>query len=156
MRPAPRASTPASTAWRIACAIATGSVAREIALAHSTRVAAELHRQRRVGGRADAGVEDHRHARRLDDEREVGGVGDPLAAADRRAERHDRRAADVLQAAGEHRVVARVGQHDEAVVDELLGGDEQLRRVGQQRALVADDLELDPVGAAAPRGRAAR
>ena len=48
MRPAPRASTPASTARRIARAIATGSSAREIALAHRTRVAAELHRQRRV------------------------------------------------------------------------------------------------------------
>ena len=38
------------------------------------------------------------------------------------------------------------GQDDEAVVDELLGGLEQRGRVGQQRALVADDLELDPVG----------
>ena len=82
----------------------------------------------------------------LDDQREVVGVADPHAAADRRAERHDRRAADVLQAPREHRVVVRVGQHDEAVVDELLGGGEQLGRVGQQRALVADDLELDPVG----------
>ena len=36
MRPAPRASRPASTAARIAWAIATGSCARAIALAHST------------------------------------------------------------------------------------------------------------------------
>src|SRR3954468_7133916 len=36
MRPAPRARRPASTAARIACAIATGSWARAIALAHST------------------------------------------------------------------------------------------------------------------------
>ncbi len=38
------------------------------------------------------------------------------------------------------------GQHDEALVDELLGGAQQLGRVGQQRVLVADHLELDPVG----------
>ena len=92
----------------------------------------------------------------LDDEREVVRVADAHARADRRAERHHRRAADVLQAAGEDRVVVGVGQHDEAVVDELLGGEQQLGRVGQQRALVADDLELDPVGlerlARQPRG----
>ena len=80
-----------------------------------------------------------------------------MPAADRRAERHDRGAADVLQAAREDRVVGRVGQHDEAVGDELLGGEQQLGRVGQQRALVADDLELDPVGlerlAGEPRGQ---
>ena len=146
MRPAPRASTPACTAWRIACAIATGSSgARDRARAQHG-VAPELHRQRRVGGRPDARVEDHRHAGRLDDQREVGGVGDAHAAADRRAERHHRGAAGVLQAAREHGVVVGVGQDDEAVVDELLGGGEQLRRVGQQRALVADHLELDPVG----------
>ena len=50
------------------------------------------------------------------------------------------------QAAGEHRVVVGVGQHHEAVVDQLLGRVDQLDRVGQQRALVGDDLELDPVG----------
>ena len=50
------------------------------------------------------------------------------------------------QAAREHGVVGRVGEHDEALVDELLGGAQQLGRVGQQRVLVADHLELDPVG----------
>ncbi len=38
------------------------------------------------------------------------------------------------------------GQHDEAVGDERLGGVQQLDRVGQQRVVVADHLELDPVG----------
>ena len=38
------------------------------------------------------------------------------------------------------------GQHHEAVVDQLLGGHEQLGAVGQQRVLVGDHLELDPVG----------
>ena len=141
-----RASSPASTARRIARAIATGSSAREIALAHSTASQPSSIASAASRRRADAGVEDHRHAGLLADQPQVVGVADAHARADRRAERHDRRAADVLEAAGEHRVVVRVGQDDEAVVDELLGGRQQLGRVGQQRALVADDLELDPVG----------
>ena len=48
MRPAPRASRPASTRGADRARHRDGSCAREIALAHSTRVAAELHRQRRV------------------------------------------------------------------------------------------------------------
>ena len=61
-------------------------------------------------------------------------------------ERHDRGAADVLQAPGEDRVVGGVGQDREALVDELLGGGHELDGVGQQRAVVADHLELHPVG----------
>ena len=140
------ASRPASVPSRIARAIVSGSSAREIALAHSTRVVAELHRQRGVGGGADARVEDHGHAGALADQAQVVGVQQAHAGADRRAERHHRGAADVLQPAREDRVVVGVREHDEAVVDELLGGLEQRRRVGQQRALVADHLELDPVG----------
>ena len=114
---------------RPACA---GLVARLDRLAHGARhrdrvggardragqqhgVAAGLHRQRRVGGGADAGVEDHRHARALDDQAQVVGVVDAHAAADRRAERHHRRAAGVLEPARQDRVVVRVGQHHEAV-----------------------------------------
>ena len=109
-------------------------------------VAAELHRQRGVGGGADAGVEDHGDLRALADQAQVVGVQQALAGADRRAERHHRGAADVLEAAGEDRVVVGVGEDGEALVDELLGGLEQRGRVGQQRVLVADHLELDPVG----------
>ena len=109
-------------------------------------VAAELDRQGRVRGRADPGVEDHGHAGSVDDQADVVRVADPHAAADRRAERHHGGAADVLEAAGEDRVVVGVGEDDEAVVDELLGGGEQLDRVGQEGPLVADHLELDPVG----------
>ncbi len=59
--------------------------------------------------------------------------------------------ADIDQAAREHRIVGRVGKHDETVVDQLLGGAQQLGRVGQQRVLVADHLQLDPVGRNASR-----
>ena len=148
---------PASTARRIARAIATGSSARRDRAGAQDRVAAELHRQRGVATRC-------RRRRRGSPGRsacstmsaQVVRVADAHAAADRRAERHDRRAADVLEAAREHRVVGRVRQDGEAVVDELLGGDQQLGRVGQQRALVADDLELDPVGRERLAGELAR
>ena len=147
MRPAPRASRPPSTPARIARAIATGSSAREIALAHSTASQPSSIASAASRGGADAGVEHHRHAARA---RRISArlyglrmpiplpIGEPsgITAAQ----------PDVLQAAREDRVVGRVGQDDEAVGDERLGGQQQLGRVGQQRALVADHLELDPVG----------
>ena len=58
-------------------AMATGSAAREMALAARTRVAAVLQREGRVGGRADAGVEDDRDLGRSTMSVEVRGVGDP-------------------------------------------------------------------------------
>ena len=60
------------------------------------------------------------------------------------------------EAACEHRVIARVGEHHEALVDELLRGAQQLGRVRQQRVLVADHLELDPVGLERLAGQLAR
>ena len=92
-RPRPRAGS------RVA--IATGSSARLMAVAHRTASQPISSAMRRVGGGADAGVEDHRDAGLLDDQAQVVRVEDPLAGADRRAERHDRRAADVLQPARE-------------------------------------------------------
>ena len=41
-------------------------------------------------------------------------------------------------------IVAAVGEDREAVRDQLLGGVEELDRVGQEGAIVADDLQLDP------------
>ena len=94
--------------------------------------------------------------RALADQAQVVRVQQAHAGADRRAERHHRGAADVLQPAGEDRVVVRVGEDGEALVDELLGRLEQRGRVGQQRALVADHLELDPVGLERLAGELAR
>ena len=74
-------------------------------------------------------------------------IAQPEAAADRAAQRHHRGAADLLQAQREHRVVGRVRQHREALFGQLFGRRQQLDGVGQQRAVVADDLELDPVRA---------
>src|ERR1700742_1468216 len=74
------------------------------------------------------------------------GVGAAGAGADRRAERHHGGAADALETAGEDRVIVGVREDREAVADELLGGRDELDRIGEERAVVADHLELDPVG----------
>ena len=53
----------------------------------------------------------------------------------------------LLQPPGHHRIVGRVAQHLEAVGHQLFGRFERGHRVGQQRLLVAQHFELDPVGA---------
>ena len=126
--------------------MATGSSAREIALAHST-----ASQPSSIASAASEAVPTPASRitgtlRALADQAQVVGVEQALAGADRGAERHHRGAADVLEPAGEDRVVVRVREDGEALVDELLGGLEQRGRVGQQRVLVADHLELDPVG----------
>ena len=83
--------------------------------------AAELHRARRVGGGADPGVEDHRHRAAGTQELEVVGIAEAHAGADRRAQRHDRRAAHVGQLAAGNRVVVAVRHNREAVVNKRLG-----------------------------------
>ena len=92
----------------------------------------------------------------LGDEGDVVRVADAEPAADGRAQGHDRRAAGLLEPAGQHGVVVGVGEDDETLVAQLLGGVEQLDGVGEQRVLVPDDLELDPVGRRTPRGPAWR
>ena len=76
----------------------------------------------------------------------VVGVADPHAGADRRAERHHRGAARLLEPPREDRIVVRVGQDREAVVDQGLGRLDQLDRIREEGAVVADHLELHPVG----------
>ena len=123
---------------------------------HQHGVRPQLHRERRVGGGADAGVDDHGHLGELADDPEVVRVLDAEARADRRAERHHGRGACVFELAAHDRIVGRVGQHDEAFLHQRRGGFEQRLVVGEERPLVADDLELDPVGHARPRAPAAQ
>ena len=99
-----------------------------------------------VSVRSDSSIDDHRNLSLLQNDAEIVGVADAGTGADRRAEGHHRGAADVGETPREDGVVGGVGEHHEALVDELLGGFEQLGRVGQERVLVADHLELDPVG----------
>lgn len=113
---------------------------------HHTRTP-QLHRERGIGGRTGSRVQNDRHARVLHDQLEVVRIADPEPGPDGRAQRHDRGAADVLQLPCEDGVVVRVRQHGEPVVHQRLRRVEQLDRIGQQRALVGDDLQLDHVGA---------
>ena len=52
-----------------------------------------------------------------------------------------------LEPAGHDRVVAGVAEHLEPLLDQHLGRFERGQRVGQERARVGQDFELDPVGA---------
>src|SRR3546814_2968608 len=69
---------------------------------HEHAVHAELHRDRRVRRGPDAGVHDDRDLDRLAQEADLVWVLDAEARADRRPERHDRRAAEIPEALGDH------------------------------------------------------
>ncbi len=93
---------------------------------------------------------------RLAQEGDVVGVADTQATPDGRPQGHDGGAADLLQAEGQYGVVGRVGQDDEPVVDQLLGGGQELDRVGKKGAIVADHLQLHPVGGEGLAGQLGR
>ena len=146
MRPARRASQPASTARRIALAIFVGSSAPKIELA--TRMASQ---PSSIASAASDAVPIPASSTTGTPARStmiamLYGLRIPGAGSDRRAERHHRGAPHVLQPAGEDRVVVRVGKDGEAVGDQRFGGVEQLDRVRVERAVVADHLQLDPIG----------
>ena len=134
------------TASLIASAIATGSLAPATAGVQQHAVDTELHGDRRVRGGADTGVHDDRDTRELEDDLDVVEILDAEPGSDRRAEGHDRGGAGVLQLATDDRIVVRVGQHHEPVLDQYASCLEQAFVVREERALVTDDLELDPLG----------
>ena len=122
-----------------------------------TPAAPELHRDARVGRRADTRVHDDRDLRALEDDRDVVGILDPEPGADRRAERHDGRRSRVLELPAHDRIVGGVREDDESFPDEGPRRGEERVVVGPERLLVAEDFELHPVGEAdlAPQPRRA-
>ena len=108
------------------------------------RVGAELHGLGCLRRRADAGVDDHGDERLLDDDLERRFRAQALVGADPRAERHDRRAAGVLEPLAQDGVGVAVGQHGEVVGAQDLGRLQRLDRVGQEVPRLGRDLELDP------------
>jgi len=68
-----------------------------------------------------------------------------LTRADRRAQRHHRNSAQLLQLFCEHRIRVDVGQDLESLGDEDARSDQRLLGVGEEVARVGDDLELDPI-----------
>ena len=116
---------------------------------HQDAVEAEFHGQRRVRRGAYARVHDQRDlGDELAEDAQVGGVLQAEAAADGRAERHDGGGARVDEAAGVDDVVGGVGQDGEALLDQDARGLQRGLNVRVERGLVADDLDLDPVGEA--------
>ena len=83
-------------------------------------------------------------------------VLDAEPGADRRAERHHRGGAGLLELPADDRIVVGVRQDDEPFADEHARRLEQRDVVGEERPFVADHLELHPVRqadfAAEPRG----
>ena len=72
-------------------------------------------------------------------------IPDPLDL-ERDEEARLRAAAGLLQSSREHRIVVGLREDGDPVGDERVRSVEQFERIGQQRALVRDHLELDPVG----------
>jgi hypothetical protein len=67
------------------------------------------------------------------------------ARPDWRAERHHGRGARFFELAADDRIVVRIRQHHEPFAHEHACGFEERDVVGEERALVADHLELHPV-----------
>jgi len=95
---------------------------------------------------ADPGVDHHRDRRLLDNNLQHGFGFQPLIGADRRTQRHHRRAAHLFQSFTQHRIGAAVGQHHEPFADQQLRRFQGFNRVGQQPAGVRVDLQLQPMG----------
>ena len=149
IRPARRASRPASTAWRIAAAIRAGDWARVTADASRT-----AWQPSSIASAASEAVPRPRRGRPATDEcstiREMlCGLRIPRPIDGRRA--HDGGAATCSRA-GEDRVVAGVRQHDESVVDQLLRGVQGLERIGSRSLVVGDSSFTHDV----PSARAAQ
>ena len=114
-------------------------------------VKAQLHGLTDVRGRPHARIDNHGIVgvvalERFENDGQAVGIQDALARADGRTGQHDTGRAGVLQTASHDRIVVRVHQNRKAVLDQGLGGLKGADRIGQQRFLVAEDLELDPVG----------
>ena len=141
-RPISRASRPASTALRKACAIRTGSDAIAIAVFTRTASAPISKRLGRLAWRAEAGVDDDRHGRLFDDDFDLRARFDAAVAADRRTERHHGRGAHILQTLRQNRVGIDVWQHGEAFLHEDLRRGERFNRVGQEISRVRMNLRV--------------
>ena len=114
---------------------------------HQDRVIAQFHGNGSVGSSTDSRIDNQRDARNhLAQNSEVGGVLDSQAAADRRAQRHHGRRSGIDQAFGEYDVIGGVGQDRESFFDQHASRFERRLHVGEERGLVPDHFQLDPVG----------
>jgi hypothetical protein len=123
---------------------------------HQHAVEAQFHGDGRVGGGANAGIDDQRDfGDQFAQDAQVGRVAKAQAAADRRAQRHHGRRASIDQALGEDDVVRGVGKNGEAFLHQDAGGFKGRLDVRIERLLIADDFDLHPVGEPTSRPRRA-
>src|SRR6516165_11845928 len=109
--------------------------------------AAELHRDRGIGGGANAGVEHHRYGRTCTDDLDNVLITDAKPGSDGGTKRHYGNRARIGELATDYRVLGAIGQYDEAFRYERLGGTQKLFGVGIEQLAVANDFKFNPVGA---------
>ena len=105
-------------------------------------------------GGADAGIDQHRHAGALDDQPDRHPVLDAEPRADRRAQRHDRDRAGLLELLRGDRIVDAIDHRLEAFRDQDLGRPQRLAHVGIERLRLAQHFQLDQLQP--PASRASR
>ena len=141
----------------MASAIRTASWASAMAVFMRTPSAPSSMAIGGVAGGAHARIDDHGDfGDAFAEDAEVGGVLDAEAGADGGGQGHDGGGAGVDEFAGSDEIVVGVGEDDEAFLDQDARGFDELLGVGEEGLLVADDLELHPVGEADFAGRGAR
>src|SRR3546814_20115424 len=89
-------------------------------IVHQHAVTPQLHRPRRLRGGADPGSDEHRQARTLDDQPDRDAILDAEPRAVRRAQRHDRDRARILQPLRRDRIVDAIDHRLEAFVRQNL------------------------------------
>ena len=72
--------------------------------------------------------------------------GQPLVAADGRAQGHDRGGAGFRELAAQHRVGVNVGQDHEPTLGQRFGGGQGFDGIGHQVLGIGMDFQLEPVG----------
>ena len=117
-------------------------------------VSAHFHGFGGVTRSAEAGVDDDGDGSLFDDDADLVAGLDAAIGTDRRAEGHDGRDADVLEAFGKDGIGVDVRQDGELFFDEEFGGFKGFDRVGQEIAGVGMNFEFDPFGKARGSGEA--
>ena len=140
-----RRPRPASTAWRIASAMTSGS--RASAMAVPTSTAWQPSSMASVASEAVPIPRGHddRNRRRVEDEADRVGVADPEPRSRRRRLEQDGRRAGLLEPPDGDRIVARHRQRDEPVPGEGAGRLENRREVRHLGPGIPDHVDLHEV-----------
>ncbi len=112
---------------------------------HQTGIRAHFHGLARLGRLAYARVDHHGQRTVLDEDAQHFPGLQPPIRADGRPQRHDRGGSGINQTPRHIQIRIHVREDHEAFLCENLGGLGRLVSVGQQVAVVRNDLDLDPV-----------